>query len=183
MTRNHDVVTTARLDVVPLSPALVAALVVGDLSRAAALAPFPLDAGTFAGDAYVLALRHDQLTADPSEEPWAAVLRATGVVVARAGFHASPDDRGTVEIGYSVGPAYRRQGFATELAAGLIAWARRNGARRCLASVRPDNLASLRTIGRLGFVRTGEQVDEIDGLEWVFTLELDRALRHPVAPR
>jgi hypothetical protein len=41
----------------------------------------------------------------------------------------------------------------------------------------------LRTIGRLGFVRTGEEVDEIDGLEWVFTLELDRALRHPVAPR
>jgi RimJ/RimL family protein N-acetyltransferase len=186
MTRNHGVVATARLDVVPLSPPLVAALVAGDLSRAAALAPFPLDAGTFAGDEYVLALRHDQLTADPSEEPWlyrAAVLRDTGAVVARAGFHAPPDDRGTVEIGYSVAPAYRRQGLATELAAGLLAWARGNGARRCLASVRPDNVASLRTIGRLGFVRTGEEVDEIDGLEWVFTLELDRALRHPVAPR
>ena len=26
-------------------------------------------------------------------------------------------------------------------------------------------------LARLGFVRTGEQVDELDGLEWVFTLE------------
>jgi ribosomal-protein-alanine N-acetyltransferase len=94
-----------------------------------------------------------------------------------------PDADGTVEIGYRVAPAYRRQGLAVELAAGLIAWGGRHGAHWCLASVRPDNVASLRTVARLGFVRTGEQVDEVDGLEWVFTLELHDTLRHPDPPR
>jgi ribosomal-protein-alanine N-acetyltransferase len=94
-----------------------------------------------------------------------------------------PDADGTVEIGYRVAPAYRRQGLALELAAGLIAWGARHGTQRCLASVRPDNVASLRTVARLGFVRTGEQVDEVDGLEWVFTLELHDTLRHPDPPR
>jgi ribosomal-protein-alanine N-acetyltransferase len=123
----------------------------------------------------VLAQRHAQLTADPSEEPWlyrVAVLRGTRQVVGRAGFHAPPDADGMVEIGYSVAPAYRRQGFAVEMARGLIAWGAANGARLCVASVRPDNAGSLATIARLGFVRTGEQLDEIDGLEWVHELPL-----------
>jgi hypothetical protein len=49
---------------------------------------------------------------------------------------------------------------------------RREGAVRCLASVSPDSAPSLATIATLGFVHTGEQVDEIDGLELVHTLEL-----------
>jgi RimJ/RimL family protein N-acetyltransferase len=43
-----------------------------------------------------------------------------------------------------------------------------------VASVSPDNAASLAVVRRLGFVKTGEEVDEVDGLEWVHTLELTR---------
>jgi RimJ/RimL family protein N-acetyltransferase len=146
---------------------------------AAALAPFPVDASTFDGDEHVLALRHAQLTADPTEAPWllrAAVLRASGEVVGKVGFHAPPDADGVVEIGYRVAPSYRRQGLATEMAIGLIRWGAEQGARACLASIRPDNAPSLAIIGRLGFERIGEQMDEIDGLEWVFTLPLTGAL-------
>lgn len=168
-------VATPRLDLVTLSPPLVAALVADDLATARTLAPFPIEAGTFEGDAYVLGLRHAQLTADPTEEPWlfrAAVLRSTGDVVGKVGFHAPPDPEGAVEIGYRVDPAYRRQGLALEMAVGLLRWAAEHGATSCIASVRPDNTPSLRIIDRLGFVRTGEQMDEIDGLEWVFSLPL-----------
>jgi [ribosomal protein S5]-alanine N-acetyltransferase len=77
-----------------------------------------------------------------------------------------------VEIGYSVTPQFRRQGFAVEMAEGLIAWAACRGCSRCLASVRPDNGPSLATIAKLGFVKADEQMDEIDGLEWVHRLEL-----------
>ena len=87
-------ITTARLDLVPLSPPLVAALAAGDLEAAQRLVPYRVDQETFAGDAYVFGLRHAQLTADPTEEPWlyrAAVSRETGEVVARIGFHAPPD--------------------------------------------------------------------------------------------
>ena len=168
-------IRTARLDLLPLSLPLLEALVAGDLARAGDLAPYPIEADTFGDDELVLRLRRDQLRADPSEEPWlyrAAVLRETGRVVARAGFHAPPDSEGTVEIGYRVHPAWRGQGIAGEMAAGLIGWAREQGAQRCLASVSPGNVASLAVLARLGFVRTGEQVDEIDGLELVHTLEL-----------
>ena len=180
------VVPTQRLDLVPLSPALVAALVAKDLDTARGLAPFPIDDDTFDGDEHVLGLRHAQLTADPSEEPWlyrAAVFRETGRVVGRVGFHAPPDAAGAVEIGYSVAPPYRRKGLATEMAVGLIRWGAEHGATTCIASVRPDNAPSLAVIRRLGFTRTGEQVDEIDGLEWVFELGLNGSLPSYDGPR
>jgi RimJ/RimL family protein N-acetyltransferase len=172
-------VSTPRLDLFSLSPALVRAALAGDLERAQALAPFPVDAVTFAGDEHVLGLRLAQLEADPGEQPWlyrAAVLRESGQVVGRAGFHAPPDARGMVEIGYSTAPPHRRQGFATEMTVGLLHWAAERGATSCRASIRPDNAASLALTRRLGFVRTGEQIDDIDGLEWIFTLRLDGAL-------
>lgn len=169
------IVRTDRLDLHPMRLPLIEALLAGDLPAARALAPYPIDDQTFAGDDHVLSLRRAQLQADPSELPWlyrAAVLRETGQVVARGGFHAPPDAGGMVEIGYRVQPAWRRQGLATELAAGLIGWAREHGAVRCLASTAPGNLASQAVIARLGFVRTGEQMDEVDGLEWVHELAL-----------
>ncbi len=168
-------IDTPRLKLVPLSPSLVAALVEGDIDRAAALAPFPVDADTFAEDGYVLALRHAQLTADPAEEPWlyrAAVSTATGEVVGRIGFHAPPDADATVEVGYTVAPEHRRQGLALEMCSALFAWGAEHGARRVLASVRPDNAASLAVVARLGFVRVGEEWDDVDGLEWVHALDV-----------
>lgn len=171
------IVSTPRLDLHPVPLPMIDALLAGDLDTARAWAPYAISAETFAGDTYVLALRQVQLRADPAELPWlyrAAVLRATSEVVARCGFHAPPDADGTVELGYRVQPAWRRQGLATELATGLLAWAHAQGARRCVASTTPDNVASQAVIARLGFVRTGEQMDEVDGLEWVYTRELVR---------
>ena len=173
VTISNHVVTTGRLRLVPLPLALLDAVLVGDWEQARALAPFPLTEQTFAGDRYVLELRQTQLRDDPGIEAWlyrVAVDRTSGQVVARIGFHAAPDADGTVEVGYSVQPEHRRLGLATEMASGLIAWGREQGARQVRASTTPDNLGSQAVLARLGFVRTGEQIDEIDGLEWVFTL-------------
>jgi RimJ/RimL family protein N-acetyltransferase len=172
-------ITTPRLDLHELPLELMRAVLARDWATAAALAPFPADAEAFEGSDHVLQLRVGQLEKDPSEQPWlyrAAVLRETGRVVGRAGFHAPPDETGTVEIGYEVLPPQRRQGFAAEMAVGLMRWGAEHGATACLASIRPDNTPSLALTRRLGFVRIGEQVDDIDGLEWVFRLPLDGAL-------
>jgi ribosomal-protein-alanine N-acetyltransferase len=169
------IVSTARLDLHPLPLPLIDALLAGDLATAEALAPFRVRAASFEGDDYVLGLRQAQLRADPTELPWlyrAAVLREHGEVVARGGFHAPPDHEGIVEIGYRVLPPWRGRRLAVELASGLIGWAQSQGAARCLASTAPGNAASQAVLTRLGFVRTGEAMDEVDGLEWVFTLEL-----------
>ena len=169
-------ILTQRLELHTLSPAAVAAFVQCDLEAMRALTPeYAITDHTFSEDEHVLRMRHEQLTADPSNEPWlyrAAVLRGSGEVAGRIGFHSPPNAGGTVEIGFRVASDHRRRGFALEMARGLLRWGTAHGARRCLASVRPDNKASLAAIVRLGFVRIGEQIDEIDGLEWVHALEL-----------
>jgi len=48
-------------------------------------------------------------------------------------------------------------------------WGRRErGIHDFVASVAPDNLASLAIVRKLGFVQTGEQWDDEDGLELVW---------------
>jgi hypothetical protein len=39
-------------------------------------------------------------------------------------------------------------------------------------SIRPDNVASLRLASQYGFVRVGEQWDDVDGLEIIYEVEI-----------
>ena len=115
--------------------------------------------------------------ADAAQLPWLARqigVDAEGAAVGHAGFHGPPDENGMVEVGYVVLPAHRRRGHARAMLTELL---RRAGAdpavRTVRAAIRPDNAASLATIAPFGFVRTGEQWDEIDGRELLFELGLE----------
>src|SRR3954451_12633730 len=104
------------------------------------------------------------------------VASAPRRVVGSVGFHAPPDDRGRVEIGSDVVAAERRQGYAREAIRALLDWAWATGrAHICVASVSPHNAASLALVRSLGFRHVGEQIDDIDGLEWVFERPLPLA--------
>jgi [ribosomal protein S5]-alanine N-acetyltransferase len=175
------VIETERLVLHTLPPHLVALLAARhwELARATNQ-PYDISDETFSDDEHVLLLRHAQLADDATQEPWlmrVAVLKGTRQAIGRVGFHAPPDAEGTVEIGYSVSPAFRGRGFAREMATALISWSASRGCTACLASVRPDNAPSLAIIETLGFVKVGEQVDEIDGLEWVHRLDLSERHR------
>ena len=127
--------------------------------------------GILAGSADLVRWRLAQIAADPSEEPWllrAIVERNEGVAVGYVNFHSLPDERGMVEIGYTIVPSRRRRGYASEAAAGMWGWAARHGARVLRASISPDNEPSLALIRKAGFVEVGSQIDEIDGLELIF---------------
>ena len=97
-------------------------------------------------------------------------------MVGHAGFHGPPGVNGpeqpeAVELGYTVFPEFRGRGLATEAARALMDWAREaHGVSHFIASVAPGNKPSLAIVGKLGFVQTGEQWDEEDGLELVFEL-------------
>jgi [ribosomal protein S5]-alanine N-acetyltransferase len=113
-----------------------------------------------------------QMASDPGQTRWMlpkAVVGDEGLVVGHAGFHGPPDEVGMVEIGYSIDPRFRRQGYARSA---LIELLRRAAAEPSVATVRatisPDNAASLATISGFGFVEVGEQWDEQDGRELVF---------------
>jgi RimJ/RimL family protein N-acetyltransferase len=158
-----------------MSVAFMEALAIGDLEGAAreigaAVPPWlPAQLDDF------LQYRLAQLAADPSIRGWlgrAIVLEAKPGerrVIGSVGFHGPPDESGRLEIGYSVDPEFRRQGFAIEAVRAMLDWAaKRYGVSQFLASVAPDNEPSLGLIRQLGFRRVGEQIDPIDGLEYVF---------------
>jgi ribosomal-protein-alanine N-acetyltransferase len=81
---------------------------------------------------------------------------AAPVLCGSAGFHGPPDDRGMVEVGYSVLPAHRRRGLATEMVAALVLWARTQSAVcRVEAETTVDNPASIRVLEHVGFRLVG----------------------------
>src|SRR3954467_13297367 len=166
------------MQLVPLTPPLLRAVASGDLAEVERQLNAPIGAGWEEG--VPAEYRLEQLAADPGEQPWlvrAVVLRAPRRVVGNVGFHGPPDDKGRVEIGYGTVPSERRKGYAREAIAGLTDWAFATGdARVCVASVSPRNAPSPALVCSLGFGRTGEQIDDIEGLELVF----ERAL--PLSP-
>jgi RimJ/RimL family protein N-acetyltransferase len=170
MTLVDDVITTPRLMLVSLTPSLLLAVAGGDLVEVERQLGAPVGAGWEEGVPAERRLK--QLAADPSEQPWlvrAVLAKTPPRVVGSVGFHSPPDDDGRVEIGYDIVAGERRKGYAREAVQSLLdrAWAT-GRARTCVAAVSPDNARSLALIRAFGFRRVGEQIDEIDGLEWVF---------------
>jgi RimJ/RimL family protein N-acetyltransferase len=126
-----------------------------------------------------------RLAEDPAYAPWGAravILASERRMVGHVRFHSRPNPpylralvRNAVEIGYTIFAADRRQGYGTEAARTMLEWAHaQHGVRRFVASVAPGNAASLALIGRLGFQRIGEHIDEVDGLEHIFLCKLAR---------
>jgi len=165
--------SSRNVQIVQLVAATLQALAAGELdeaNRTAAvrLTPYfvsPEWAGTWLR-------RSRQVVDDPASAAW-----ITGVIwdadlelaVGRAGFHAPPDANGMVEVGYAVDPAYRRQGYARAALEALLARAAADpGIRTVRASVRSDNVASIRLILQYSFVQVGEQWDDEDGLELIY---------------
>jgi RimJ/RimL family protein N-acetyltransferase len=127
-----------------------------------------------------------QLEVDPSIRPWLG--RAMIVtddagrrrVVGTVGFHGPPDEHGRLEIGYSVDPEFRRQGYAREAVRAMFDWAAAtHGVRRFIASISPTNEPSLGLASGFGFVQTGSHMDEIDGLELVLEMDWPPAAASP----
>jgi [ribosomal protein S5]-alanine N-acetyltransferase len=153
---------TARLELRPL-PAGAAAALPLDREDAARLLGAKLPADWPQLD--LVDLLPAQAALGLRDEPfgiWVLVERETGEVVGDTGFLGRPDADGLVEIGYSVVPAARRRGFATEAAGALVTWALgQPGVRAVLAACDQDNVPSVRTLERLGFTCTREKEGKV----------------------
>jgi [ribosomal protein S5]-alanine N-acetyltransferase len=163
-----------------MAPALMVALLDDRRDEAAAAigATIP-DWWPDAIDAHLLWVRLEDMRSDPDAQRW--LLRAlvlcgpVRLFVGHAGFHGPPglEEPRRLELGYAIFPSQRGHGYATEAVEALIDWAQeRHGIRHFIASVGPDNQPSLELVRKLGFVRTGEQWDDEDGLELVFELRI-----------
>jgi len=163
--------STKSVRFVELTSTAMRALLADDLAAARAEAGYELG-DAFLTDAakWLWQYRVDQMAADPTSIGWLVklVLSEPGVV-GYAGFHGPPDAAGMVEIGYTVDPQYRRQGYARAIVAALLELAAsKPEVHTVRASISPTNAASLATIAGFGFLEAGEQWDEEDGLELLF---------------
>ncbi len=161
-------IASRRLDLLPLTIAALEALIAGDrpaLERVtSATFPEPLAAPPLMEDA--LPHFRDVLLASPQAASWGPyllTLRATGEAVGSAGFAGPPDAVGTVTLGYSVYPAYQRQGIASEAAEALARWAlAQPGVRRVRATIPRRHVASRRVATSAGFHQTHLVEDDPD---------------------
>ncbi len=86
---------------------------------------------------------------------WAVALRDTDKVIGQIYLkQIEPPEHLTCELGYILSPAYQRQGYGAEAAAGLVRQAlTAGGMHRVVAHCNPENIASWRLLERIGFRR------------------------------
>jgi ribosomal-protein-alanine N-acetyltransferase len=95
---------------------------------------------------------------------WLALHPAEQSLIGDIGFKGPPDSAGRVEIGYSILPAFRRQGYASEAARALVGWAlAQPDVRRVAAECLDDNRASIRVLEHAGLQLLGR---DDNGLQW-----------------
>jgi ribosomal-protein-alanine N-acetyltransferase len=175
-----DTISSERLDLPLLSAGQMEALLDGKVDEVGRAIGATISPSWLKDNAWLLARRARQVRENPASEPWLlrpiVVRRGAHPVAGTINFHAAPDERGMVEVGYVLLPPFRGRGYAIEAVRALFAWAERDPRVTVFrASISPDNERSLHLIGKLGFVRVGEQSDPEDGLELVFELPAKRA--------
>jgi RimJ/RimL family protein N-acetyltransferase len=116
-------------------------------------------------DAIALALAsHHAMTGKIGDPPawWVHHIVVDGVVVGDIGFHGPPGPERTVEIGYSVVPAWRGHGVASRACDLILQRAWQDGADIVIAETDHHNVASQAVLLRNGFRR---------GPDGVFTIK------------
>jgi len=170
-------ILTARLSLESMSATYLKALLLDDVDTATR------DMGAITPMWLAKEMKHfamyrlGQLTVDPTIQHWLGrgmvFVDEEGQrrVIGSIGFHGPPDEAGWLEIGYSIDPPYRRRGFAREAAKAMYDWAYfTHGITKFIAAIRPDNEPSLILAAEHGYKKIGEQMDEVDGLEYVFEM-------------
>jgi len=163
---------TARLSLRPFHPAHILTLIeeperfeqVTGLPAAAGLREM-FTSGAVSPD-WLAALRVST-EHDPWRHGFCVVQVGAGSVIGTAGFKGPPDPTGRVEIAYGIAPGFQGQGYATEAAAALVAFAfERPEVKLVCAHTLPEANASTRVLTRCGFHHVGTVDDPDDGPVW-----------------
>lgn len=128
------------------------------------LLKMPVDPAWFTTDARGLFSYYaDWLHSDPAQFGWGLwliELRDQPLIIGSAGFKGYPNASGMIEIGYGIGPDYRRLGYTTEAVRALLAWGwEQAGVRTITAECLHHNHGSRRVLEKVGMTQTRAQGD------------------------
>ncbi|MFI2751850.1 GNAT family N-acetyltransferase [Cellulomonas sp. P22] len=96
----------------------------------------------------------------PDEFTWAVTL-PDGTGIGSAGLEVIGRENRRASFGYMLDPGYWRQGYATEVAEQLVAFAQTLGMHRVEATCHPDNAASARVLEKAGLTLEGRLRDHL----------------------
>ncbi len=173
-----SLLTTPRLRLVPITVAMVEAVMLGRREDAEALVQATMPERWPNRDlverAFTASL--DAIRADPEVRLWGdrvMVLPGTGGeadrVVGSVVFHGRPGQDGVAEIAYGVEEASQGLGYATEAVGASVDWAfTQPGVRAVQAATFGWHVPSLRVIEKVGMVRVGTREHEVLGEMLVF---------------
>ncbi|SDJ85655.1 GNAT family N-acetyltransferase [Sediminibacillus albus] len=110
----------------------------------------------------------DRFRKFPAENNWEGVIidKSENMIIGDMGFKGGPNGEGIVDIGYSIVPSYRGRGYATEMGKAMVEWALdQPDVKKVMASCDPDNIASIRTLEKIGFQQT---ITTDDSIYWLY---------------
>ncbi|UFT99700.1 GNAT family N-acetyltransferase [Radiobacillus kanasensis] len=147
---------TKRLTLIPFTKELITATIMGK-SELEALLEVKVSAEWPNPDyEEILPFIEEQLTNNPEFSKWSYLIvhNQTQMIVGEIGCKGSPDENGSVEIGYGVVPFYQKKGIASEAVSGFVNWLRTEPkVGKILAECLPENIGSIRVLEKSGFVR------------------------------
>ena len=106
----------------------------------------------------------DRFTKHPEENMWEGLIiqRESQTVIGDVGFKGSPNERGEINLGYSILPRFQGKGYATEAATGMIEWGLAQlGVKKISATCSLDNSASIRVLQKAGLEQEREDGKKI----------------------
>lgn len=159
------IVASQRLHLIPLTPGALAALMAGDRAAAERATGGAFPPGDLVPPLMADALDFFLSLAKTSPEWGGRVYRSQAArdIIGIGGFTGPPGPDGVVTMGYSVYPAHQRQGYASEAARALVAWAlAQPGVTAVQATIVAGNIASERVAAYAGLIRTDDSEDDPD---------------------
>ncbi|MBA4385668.1 MAG: hypothetical protein C0410_13095 [Anaerolinea sp.] len=159
-------ITTSRLELLPLSinHLNVGLTSIEGLSKSLAT---PLELNLFEGVVQrAVKMKIKKMSATPIEfyewfTYWLIVVKEEKTGVGLVGFKGSPDQAGSVEIGYGINEKFRGKGYMSEAVRALVTWAflHDNCTRVTATNVLANNFASQKVLLNAGFNLDSQTTD------------------------
>ena len=180
MTANHEqhVIETVRLELHLVSPKVLQQLFDGTFDNSLILEQgFTNPHNVLIDRPNPVRWRAPQVAKDITLNRWFIrwiVLRDIREVIGSISFHAPPNGSGMIEVGLEIVPEFQNNGYAKEALKAFWLWAIVQPDVKILRyTVSPDNAASLAVIQNFGFDYVGQQIDEEDGPEDIYEMNVD----------
>ena len=168
-------IETDRLSLICCDKKILKALVEEDPAIAELLqVQVPVKWTEFGAPAFKYSL--EKISADAEEEnwwTWLPVYKNENMLIGSGGYKGKPTNDGMIEIGYEVAEAYRRRGFATEIARALIANGLKDARVKMIqAHTLPEENASGKVLKNCGMKWIEEIIDPEDGKLWCWEMKI-----------